>query len=143
MLAGRERVSLLDDLDLSGQIKVKELPEHGLHLGVADDGDLRIPGEKRLYGVGVVRLHMVDDQIIQLPAAQCVLYVFEKRLVHGFVHRVEQHGLLVLQQVGVVRNALRHPVNALEAGKAAVIRADPCQVVGDFSCKMHREFLLN
>ena len=46
-------------------------------------------------GAGVVRLHMLNDEIIQRPAGQNMVDVFKKDLAHGSVHRVEQGGFAV------------------------------------------------
>ena len=66
--------------------------------------------------------------------------VFKKHAVDGLVHRVEEHGLLVEQEIGVIGNAVGHAVDALKEGETPVVRADPDQVVQNLSCAVHREF---
>ena len=85
----------------------------------------------------VVRLHVGNDKIIELPSAQSVGEVFKKRAADGLVNGVEQNGLFVIEQICVVGNAVGNAVNALKAGKAAVIRADPGQIFGNFSGAVH------
>ena len=49
--------------------------------------------------------------------------VFKELTGDGLVHRVEQDGLFVEQDVGVVRHAARKGVHALKQGQTAVGRA--------------------
>ena len=115
----------------------EELPEHGLYLRVADDGDLGVTQGKLLYRCRVIRLHVGNDKIIELPSAQSVGEVFKKRAADGLVNGVEQNGLFVIEQICVVGNAVGNAVNALKAGKTAVIRADPGQIGSNFSRAVH------
>ena len=137
MLAGAELVTLGNDVVFKRVRQGEELAEHGLDLRVADYGDLGVTQGKLLYRRSVVRLHVGNDKIIELPSAQSVGEVFKKRAADGLVDGVEQNGLFVIEQICVVGNAVGNAVNALKAGKAAVIRADPGQIFGNFSGAVH------
>ena len=138
VLAGGEGVALLHQDGALGEIAAQKLLHHGLDLGVADDLGLGIAAQQQLLGGGVVRLHVLHHQVVQLPPVQGVGHVFQKDAVHGLVHRVEEDGLLIEKQIGVIGDAVGHAVDALEAGQTPVVRADPDQVVGDFSCAVHK-----
>ena len=137
MLAGAELVTLGNDVVFKRVRQGEELAEHGLDLRVADYGDLGVTQGKLLYRRSVVRLHVGNDKIIELPSAQSVGEVFKKRAADGLVNGVEQNGLFVIEQICVVGNAVGNAVNALKAGKAAVICADPGQIFGNFSGAVH------
>ena len=137
MAAAGEAVSLLDQDETIGKVDVEELAEHGLDLRVADDLHLRIADDQITDGIGVVGLHVRDEQIVELTSAERVFHVFKEGLIDRLVNGVEEHGLLVEQQERVIGNAVGYAVYALEAAQAAVVRADPDQVVKDFSCAVH------
>ena len=68
---------------------------------------------------------MLDHEIIKLPSLEHLGDVLKKHLADCPVHRVEQDCLLIQQQIGIVRNAIRHGVDALKHRKPPVIAADP------------------
>jgi hypothetical protein len=89
-------------------------------------------------GGGVVGLHVVDKDIVQPPAVQNVLQILHKLGLNRPVHRVEEDGLLVQQQVGVVGHPTGDGVGRLKDGVLAVVGADPDQVIGDIAGTIHR-----
>ena len=140
--AGGEGVALLDEQDALREIHREKLRQHGLDLRVADDGGLGVARQHELQRRGVVGLHVVHHEIIELPPAELMGEVFEEHAVHGLVHGVEEHRLLIEQEVGVIGNAVGHAVDALEEGQPPVVCADPDQIVQDFSCAIHKLNLL-
>ena len=117
---------------------MEKLADHGGRLRVAHEARLRIAAQRLLERGAVVRLHVVDDQIVEFPAAQRVRQVFKKLARDGGVHGVEQRGLFIQQQVGVVGNAARDGEHVLEQGEPAVVCADPEQVVLQLARAVHR-----
>ena len=91
----------------------------------------------------MVRLHVGDEQVIQLAPAEGVCNVLKEYFIHGFVNRVKQDSFFIQQKVGVVADAFGNAVNSLETEETAVISADPDQVVMDFSCAMHESSFLS
>ena len=140
MTAGGKAVALLDKLDAPGQIHREKLRQHGLDLGIADDGGFGVALQHQLQRGGVVGLHMVYHQIVEGSAAQLVRQIFEEHAINGLVHGVEEHRLLIQQQIGVIGNAVGDAVHTLKEGEATVVRTDPDQIVCDFSCAIHRLF---
>ena len=138
MLSDGEDIALFDQVHFSGEVCGEELRQHGLDFGVAEDAGLRIAEKQAFNGGGVVRLHMGDQEIVQLPAAERVGDIFKKDFVDGLVHGIEENGFLIQEKIGVVTDAVRNSVNALKAGEAAVIGTDPDQVVMHLSCAMHK-----
>ena len=85
----------------------------------------------------VVGLHVVHHQIVQRTAVQDMLDILEKDAAHGPVHGVEEHRLLVHQQVGIIGNASGHRIDALEQGQPAVITADPIKIFRELFDAIH------
>ena len=135
--AGAEGVALLDQMYAVGEVGGEEAREHVAYLCVADNFGLGIAQGDVLDGGGVVGLHVGDYQVVELAAAQDVGHVVEEVVRHGLVNRVEEYGLLVEYEIGVVGDAVGHAVDALEQGEPAVICADPCHVVGYTLCAVH------
>ena len=135
--AGVQHVPLLHDPAPVGDIQIRELADHGGGLGVADHGGLGIPEQQLRERGGMVRLHVLDDYIIQSPAVQGVGHIFKKHLADGLVHRVQQHGNVVQQQIGVIGHARGHGIHALEHGQTPVVAAYPHQVGSDLFRAIH------
>ena len=85
---------------------------------------------------------MVHHQVVQRTPGQTVGHVLQEDAVHGLVHRVEQDGFFIQQQVGVVGDTVGHPVNSLKAAEPSVIRADPEQILPNVSDTIHANSLL-
>ena len=135
--AGAEGVALVDQVQAAADVEVKELLHHFGDLLVADDGHVGIAQHQLRQGGGVVHLHVLHDDIVQLAAAEHVGHVLQILAGGGGVHRVEHDGLVVQQDIGVVGNALGDLVDALEQGQAAVIGADPVQIAGYIADTIH------
>ena len=116
--------------------------DHVADLRVADDLRLRVAAHGLLERLGVVGLHMVHDDVVQRTAAENKGEVFKKLTGDGLIHRVEQDGLLVEQDIGVVRHAARDGVHALKQSQTAVGRADPVQILGHLHSAVHACLLL-
>ena len=138
--AGAEGVALLDEVHAPGEVGGEEAAEHVAYLRVAHDGHVGIAQGDVLDGGRMVRLHVGDDQVVELAAAEGVVHVVEEVVRHGLVHRVEQDGLFVEYEIGVVGYAVGHAVDALEQSQTPVVGTDPYHVVGDSLCAVHNGF---
>ena len=139
--AGREAGLFIHHLHRVKILSREEVLQHGDHLAVGDDGGLRVAQQQLADRGGVVRLHVLDHEIIQAPAGQHMVDVFKKDPADRVVHRVEQNGFLVQQQIGIVGHAVGDGIDALEQGQPPVIAAHPYQIVGHISCAVHKHFL--
>ena len=127
-------------LDGAGVQAEAELIEEGHRLGGGDDLHVGPAQENLLDGSGVVGLHVVDDQIVQGTAVEDSLHVGDKLPAHRPVGGVEEDGLLVQQDIGVVGHAVVQGVDVLKQGQPVLVRAYPVQVVSDHTVIIHREF---
>ena len=132
-------------LDLDALVTVHmeaELAHQHEGLLRGDDPDLGIAQQDLLDGGAVVRLHVVDDQIVQRRSVQQVFEVLQQLAAGGPVHRVKQDALFVQQQIGVVADPLGDGVDVLKQSQTVVIGADPIEIFGNSSHTMHAEILL-
>ena len=120
-------------VDVKGEV----VADHVADLRVADDLCIGITAHGLLERLGVVRLHVVDHQVVRCSAVQDVGYIFTEGGTHGAVHRVEQDSLVVQQEIAVEADAVGHAEHTLEQGQTAAIRAHPGVVVVDFSDAIH------
>ena len=118
---------LFDHQGVDGGLSEK-LGEHRQGLLVAHHRHIRTAGQQVPERGGVVRLHVVNDYVVQSAAVQDVVQVFKKLVGDAAVHRVKQHGLFIQQHVGVIGHASGDRVGAFKQGQAAVVAADPVQV---------------
>ena len=139
--SGGQRLPLLDNGDAPRQLRPEELADHGLGHGAAQHLRLGIVPQQVSQLRCVVRLHVVHHHVVQLPSRQGVGQVLPKRMAHRAVHRVEQHGLFVCQQIAVEADALRHIVHALKHRQTPAVGAHPCIIVVDLSRAVHRIIL--
>ena len=142
VVAGLEGVALLDEMEgvLRGDAAA-ELLQHGADAVAADDDGLRMAQQHLADRAGMVRLHVVDDEIVELAPGQNVVDVLEEYLADRRIDRVEQDGLVVEQQIGIVGNSVRHGVNTLEHSESAVIPADPPEILQNLADTVHKFFL--
>ena len=137
MPAGRERVHFLDKLQTAVDVKREEVLHHRARLGVADDGQLRVAQDELTDGRGVVRLHMLHDEVIELPPAQHMVDVLKEQAADGLIDGVDQHGFFVQQQVGVIADAVGQRIGILKQVQPPLTRADPIEIFGHFPDTIH------
>ena len=137
MFAGRERVHLLDELQAAVDVEREEVLHHRARLGVADDGQLRVAQDELADGRGVVRLHMLHDEVIELPPAQHMVDVLKEQAADGLIDSVDQHGFFVQQQVGVIADAVGQRIGILKQVQPPLTRADPIEIFGHFPDTIH------
>ena len=95
--------------------------------------------QQQLFNVGaVVRLHMVDHQIIQRTSVQNKINIFQELMGDGGIHSVNQSRLFICDQVGVVRNTPRYGKQIFKKCQPAVIAANPAYCVVQFSRAVHK-----
>ena len=108
---------------LGNGISAKELLHIQKGLGVAHHLHLRVEC-RQLCNVGtVVRLHVGDYQIIRLTACQSFGQVFQPRLGSAGIHRIQNGGLFVQNDIGIIAHAGGHRILALEQVNGGIIHA--------------------
>ena len=138
--AGAEGIPLLHHHSPVGDITVKKLADHGDSLGVGHHLGARPAAQQLAQGGAVVRLHVIHHHIVQGPAGQGKLQVLEEPLPHGLVHRVQQDGLLIQHQIGVIADAPGNGKHILKLRQLPVRASQPVQVLVDVCHAMHSCF---
>ena len=133
MRAQLELVAVLDDQLLHGGIKVKELSHEGKGLGVSDYSRVGIDIEEIEDICGVVRLHMLHDQVIGLTAAQDFAELSEPLICKFYIHGIHDGDLLVHDDVGIVGHAVGDYILALKQIDDMIVDTD----VLDRICDLH------
>ena len=109
--------------------------EHVLHHQKGQVGGhyhcFRVMSEEHVDVGGVVRLHVLDDEVIRGAAPEPGFQVLQPFPAEACVYGVKDGDLLVQDHVGVVGNAVGDGVLAFKQVGLAVIDADILNVVGD------------
>ena len=119
----REALAVLhDDAALLGDgLRAEELLHILEGLGVAHHLHLGVEGGEAGHIRAVVRLHVVDDEVGGLLPCQRLGDVCHPLVGGTHVHRVEDGGLLVPDDIGVVADAGGHRVLALEQVNGGIV----------------------
>ena len=115
--------------------------EHVDCLCVAHDCQVWKRGAQCLHGAGVVRLHMVDDEIVWRAVVQDFLDLGNLLESVGYFHAVDDCGFVVAShKVGVVRHSVGQRPQSLESCCGAVVCTYIIYTVCYFLCK-HSSFI--
>ena len=98
--------------------------QHGQGFGVHHQAQVRPAHQHGFDHGGVVRLHVVHDQIVQLAAIQGGGNVLQELCANAGIGSVQQGGFLVQNHIGVVADAARNGKQVFKLCQAAVTCAD-------------------
>ena len=97
--------------------------QHAERLAIPDNLHARILLTQQTDATRMIRLHVIDNQVIQRTAVQRVRYFLQEDVRVTYIHRINQDGLLVDNQVRVVRNPIRQRPHILEQCLLAIVHA--------------------
>lgn len=138
VFAEREGVKFVDDLFFRiAKVKL-ELIHHLESLFGGDNGGFRMGLMHQADGGAVIRLHMVDDDVIEWTASKSLFNIVQVLIAIIPVDGIEDRGFFVQQHVGVVGHAAGDGENVFEKGGAVVIGTDPVEIVTDFANVIHK-----
>ena len=124
-------------MQAAADAEVKELLHHLGYQLVAHDSHLGMVHHQLAQSGGMVHLHVLNDDIVQLAAAEHMIQILQILFGSGSVHGIEHHGLLIQQDIGVVGYAHGDLIDALKQSQTPVVGADPGQIIGNFSDTIH------
>ena len=127
--AGIERVHLLHQHGAAVHVEIEELVDHLERLGVADDLHLGMAAHNLAHCGAVIRLHVIDDQIVERTAVKDVLEVLEELIGYAPVDGIQQHGLFIQQHIGVIGHAARDGEYVFKQRQTAVAAAHPVKII--------------
>ena len=79
---------------------------------------------------------MLDNKIVRLAIAQCVLEIIQPLVGEPDIHRIQHRNLLIHDDVGIVRHSVGDPVLTLEQVDFMVVNAYVANIV----CYLHDLF---
>ena len=59
----------------------------------------------------MIRFHVLQDKIIEFAAMKQIFNIFQEFITAAFVHGIDDAGLFVINEIGVVRNSFRNREN--------------------------------
>ena len=131
MLAEAQSVALAHDNPAVCVVIAEELLHHGEGLGGGHHDGVGIDLQEVGNVGGVIRLHVLNDQIVGLPAGKGVLDVVQPLVGEVPVNGVHNGNLLVQNDVGVVGHAVGHHILALKQVNLVVVDAHIADIVGN------------
>ena len=142
MPARNEGVALLHGQALRLWNKPRKiLCEHGVRLFVAHDAHAGIAQQQLPDAGAVIRLHVIHDEIVERASIEPGGKALKKVLAHGTVDRIEQYGLLIQQQIGIIGNAVLQRKHVLKQSNPAVGCAKVEKVLREIPVCKHCDFL--
>ena len=105
------------------EIGAEEVVHHGEGLGGGHHGGVGVGLEEAVDVGGVVRLHVLDDEIVRLAASEGALQVVQPLVGEMLVHGVHDGHLFIQDNIGVVAHAVGHLILALEQVHLMVVDA--------------------
>ena len=124
--------------DIGGNV-LEELIQHGKCFGISHNNRIRIGFHEFHDAGGVVRLHVLDDEIVNLAAVQLRADIVQPFIPETDVDGIEESRLPVKDQVGIVSHAGRNDILSLKEIDLMVVDAD----IADIICDEHSCFSLS
>ena len=132
-----QRIALTGHNPLFGEIIPVEVLHHRKRLGRSDNLRLRVFFRKSEDIGGMVRFHVLDNQVIRLPAFQRFREIVQPFRSEMPVHAVHHGNLPVQDYIGIICHAFRNNILSLKQVDLMVIDAD----IADILCDVHRRSL--
>ncbi len=104
---------------------------HNLNIGVAVDQQ---PDRS-----GVVRFHMIDDQVINRFVTQHCCHFLKKKIGIADIHRIDQCPFLVVDDISVIGDPMRQRPEIFEEMFRAVVHPHVIHIFGNFKWFIHIE----
>ena len=98
--------------------------DHRHRLGVCNYRTIRIFIPNHALECAVVRLHMVDYEVVDLPVPYLGLDVGNELVLEGHGSRVNQGNLFIYNQIGIIADTKRKRPLPLEEFGLAVVHAN-------------------
>ena len=135
MFSKCQAVTVGYDMFLSFQVhSTEEVLHHGESFSIGNNGCIRICFHKVLNICGVVRLHMLNYQIIRFRAIQNFCYFSQPFFCEVGVYCVHNCDLLIFDHVGVIGHSVWYYVLSLKQVYLMVIYTYIINIISDFHC---------
>ena len=139
MPAEVQRILFADGQPAVGVVRAEELLHHREGLGVCHDDGGGIGVHELLNIGGMIRLHVLHDQVIRRSAAERSLQVVQPFVGELGVHRVKHGDFFIEDHIGVVRHPVGDDVLPFKQIQLVIVDANVADVVGNVH-KSHLSF---
>ena len=136
MAAQFQLVPFLHHNTTTGIVRTCEVLHHRKGLGCRNHLGFRIGFHEGCDTGGMIRLHVLDDQIVRLPAFQRRCQVAQPLLHKVPVSRIHHGHLFVQDHIGIISHTFRHDVHSLKQVDLMIIYPD----ITDILCHIHLTF---
>ena len=137
VLAQAQGIALADDNAAVGVVVAEEVFHHDKGLGGGNHGRLGVDLQEIGDVGGVVRLHVLDNQVVRCTITQCGGDLGDPLVSKVGVNGVHHNGLVVHDQIGVVGHAVRDAILAFKEIHCVIIDTK----VNNIFCDFHSGFL--
>ena len=118
-----QRVPFLDSEGVK-RLSLKELSQEDQGLGRRHDPNVGILPCQCQDASGMVRFHVMDNQIIRFPAAEGLFQPFEPLFPLPGIDRIHHGHFFVQDEVGIIGHSLGNNVLAFEQIEVQVVHSD-------------------
>ena len=131
VLAQSQGIALTDHNPVTLKIVAEELLHHGEGLGGGNHRGLGIDLQE-VRNVGrMIRLHVLNDQIVGLPAVQDGLQIVQPLVREIPIHGVHNGHLLIQNHIRIVRHAVGNHILSLKQVYLMVVNAHIADILGN------------
>ena len=138
MFSKRKGSSVVHNLFFESRIHVEKLIHHHKGFLVCHNRGVRIYLHEIHNVRGMIRLHMLDHQVIRLSVPQHLCKIIQPLMREVNVHGVHNRNLLIHDDIGVVSHTVRYDILSLK--KVHLVVIDPH--ISDVVCYSHFILLL-
>ena len=131
VLTQRQRISLSHNDPSVGIIRAEESLHHRKSLGGRNNGSIGINFQELCHVGGMIRLHMLDNQIIRGSAFQSLGNIIQPRLGKELIYSVHNSDLIIQNSIGIVAHAIGNNILSFEQIDLMVIHAKITNVIGN------------
>ena len=102
-----------------------------------NNGGFRVTQNDFLECRRMVRLPVIDDDVVQRTSIQDMVQVVQEIRCKFEIDRIKQHCFFIQQDIGVVTYAFRNRMNSLKNIGTVIVHTDPIQIFYDFTNICH------
>ena len=141
MLAQIQRIPFSHHDAAIRKVGGEKVLHHSKGFGGGHDLRLRISLGK-VHNIGrVIRLHMLDDQIIRHSCAQSVLDIIQPLVGESAVYGIHDGDFFIQDRIGVIGDAIGHLILSFKQIDFPVADSDIADVTCDIHCLLLHEIL--
>ena len=129
MPAQPERIAFLHNHSALHIILTEKCLHQRKSLCRRDDICIRITLHKCLYAAGMIRLHMLHNQIIRLSSFELSADIFQPLRGKSAFHRIHDRNLFIYHRIGIIRHTIGYVILSLKQINFMIIHADISDVL--------------